>query len=522
MIRLFYFLVNSLCSLMYKKEHDRYFGCLDIKSAQEELLLSMIRQAEHTEYGKAYGFAEITSAEDYQKKVPLTVYEDYLPYIEKIADGAQTILTGEHIIMLEPTSGSASASKYIPYTKTLKEQFQKGIKPWLRNLYLSYPAVKWGQSYWSVTPALGERRYTKAGIPIGFEEDSEYFGKLEQYCMNLIFVSPKNIAAETDMERFYFRTLESLLNARHLTLISVWNPTYLMLLLDYLDRNRELLLMALPDKRRRQIGDAVEKKDYKRIWKSLVLISCWADQNAAAEADKLAVLFPGVSIQPKGLLATEGFISFPAAGETGAGISYYSHYFEFRSDDGRFYPIDRLEKGRRYEVILTTGGGLYRYQIRDQIQVCGYRGTVPLVRFAGKSGKVSDLYGEKLTEEFIDTALEPWKEMSQFLMLAPDQDRYILYIQAKTRPNVPPNTGAGDFPTAGQLDELLRKNFHYDYCRRLGQLKAPRLFVLTGNPSQAYLEHCRESGQRLGDIKPSCLSPLKDWNGVFEGFFDAL
>jgi len=129
MIRLFYFLVNSLCSLMYKKEHDRYFGCLDIKSAQEELLLSMIRQAEHTEYGKAYGFAEITSAEDYQKKVPLTVYEDYLPYIEKIADGAQTILTGEHIIMLEPTSGSASASKYIPYTKTLKEQFRRASSP---------------------------------------------------------------------------------------------------------------------------------------------------------------------------------------------------------------------------------------------------------------------------------------------------------------------------------------------------------------------------------------------------------
>lgn len=513
MIRLFYFLVNSLCSLMYKKEHDRYFGCTDIKSAQEELLLSMLKQAEHTEYGKAFGFAEITSAKDYQKKVPLTVYEDYLPFIEKIADGSHHILTGEDVIMLEPTSGSASASKLIPYTNALKEQFQKGIKPWLRNLYLSYPAIKWGQSYWSVTPALGERRYTAAGIPIGFEEDSEYFGKIQRYWMNFIFAAPKNIALETDMDRFYFQTLKSLLNAPHLTLISVWNPTFLLLLLDYLDDNRERLLMVLTDKRRRQIGDAAEKKDYKGIWKSLVLISCWADQNAAADADKLAALFPGVNIQPKGLLATEGFISFPVVGETGAGLSYYSHYFEFRlaeSNDSELCPIDCLKMGSRYEVILTTGGGLYRYQIRDKIEVCGYRGKVPLVRFVGKSGNVSDLFGEKLTEEFIDAALAPWKETSQFLMLAPDQDRYILYLQIQN---------GSPCPSDGQLDAILRKNFHYDYCRRLGQLKAPRIFALTGNPGRAYLEHCRKNGLRLGDIKSSCLSPLKDWSRVFAGYF---
>lgn len=508
MIRLFYFLVNSLCSLMYKKEHDRYFGCRDIRSVQEELLLSMLKQAGQTEYGKLYNFAGINSAAEYREKVPLTVYEDYLPYLKKIAAGRGNILTGEEILMFEPTSGSAAASKYIPYTKTLKEQFQKGIKPWLRNLYLSYPAIKWGQSYWSVTPALGKRSYTEAGIPIGFEEDSEYFGKIGQYCMDLIFASPKNIAAETDMDRFYFRTMESLLNARHLTLISVWNPTYLLLLLDYLDRNRQQLLAALSNKRRRQLGDAVEKKDYRRIWQSLTLISCWADQNAAADADKLAKLFPGVHIQPKGLLATESFISFPAAGETGAGISYYSHYFEFRTKDGDFYPLDELREGCRYEVILTTGGGLYRYQLRDTVEVCGHRGKVPLVRFAGKSGRVSDLFGEKLTEEFVETALAPWKNHSQFIMLAPEQDHYILYIQA------------GQHPTAGQLDTVLRENFHYDYCRRLQQLKAPRIFLVTGTPGRSYLEHCRRNGQRLGNIKPSVLSSAKGWAGVFEGYFD--
>lgn len=507
MIRLFYFLINSICSFLYKKEHDRYFSCQDIKAAQEELLLTMVRKAADTEYGKRYHFSAVNDSNDYREQVPLTVYEDYLPYIEKLSAGESNVLTGEPVLMLEPTSGSATASKLIPYTESLKEQFQKGIKPWLRNLYLSYPAIKWGQSYWSVTPALGRRIYTSGGIPIGFEEDSEYFGKVEQYCMNLIFAAPKDIAAETDMENFYFKTVRCLLKARHLTLISVWNPTYLLLLLDYLDRNCDRLLSGLPVKRQREISVAVAKKDYRSIWKDLVLISCWADQNAAADADKLKALFPGTVIQPKGLLATEGFVSFPVAGEQGAGLSYYSHYLEFRSEDGDFHEIDSLVAGKRYEVILTTGGGLYRYRLRDQIEICGHRGQVPLVHFAGKNGKVSDLYGEKLTEEFVETALQQWQETSQFMMLAADQDGYILYLQAKLR------------PTAGELDLALRENFHYDYCRRLGQLKAPRIFLLTGNPGSAYLEHCRQNGQRLGDIKMSSLSLLRDWNDVFEGKF---
>ena len=47
------------------------------------------------------------------------------------------------------------------------------------------------------------------------------------------------------------------------------------------------------------------------IWPGLALISCWTDAAAGQFLPQLRELFPAIEIQPKGLLATEAFVSFP-------------------------------------------------------------------------------------------------------------------------------------------------------------------------------------------------------------------
>ena len=83
--------------------------------------------------------------------------------------------------MLEPTSGSTAATKYIPYTAGLKAEFQRAIAPWIVDVYRHYPRLLRGQAYWSVTPVMHDNQYTPGGMPIGFEDDSEYFGPLQRY-----------------------------------------------------------------------------------------------------------------------------------------------------------------------------------------------------------------------------------------------------------------------------------------------------------------------------------------------------
>ena len=184
-----------------------------------------------TEYGRKYQFENIKSTTQYQKNVPLTTYDDYTEYIQRIGDGESSILTAEPVRMFELSSGSTAASKLIPYTSKLKSEFQRGIAPWIYNLYTNIPELQRGPAYWSVTPLVDGKRFTPAGIPIGFESDSAYLGLFGQWLVDSVMAVPNAVKNISDMDTFRYVTLLCLLRQPDLRLISVWNPTFLTLLL---------------------------------------------------------------------------------------------------------------------------------------------------------------------------------------------------------------------------------------------------------------------------------------------------
>jgi hypothetical protein len=463
------YIIHSLLCLSYKKEYQSFVRAYqNIEKAQMKKLEEIIEKNRNCVYLRSY---QIDSMADFQKKLPLTTYEDYLPYIEKISKGEKNILTAEDVLLFEPTSGSTTASKLIPYTKTLKKEFQNAVKPWLYNLYSTQKGLKSGRSYWSITPAIHQKKRTSGGIAIGFDSDAAYFGKAFEKFSSLILLQPK-----VSVDQFYLQTAEALSACKNLTMLSVWHPSLLLLILDYMRENA-----------------------YDTSFPHLRLISCWCDANAAVDAEKLQDLLPHVKIQPKGLLSTEAFVSFPMTGENGARLALRSHFFEFLSlKDEKIRLAHQLSLGETYEVIVTTSGGLYRYRTQDLITVTD---AAPLVRFIGRSGKISDMYGEKLNELFVAELLKSIQY--DFAMLAPEKDHYVLYIKSIDLPL--------DFETG------LFTNFHYQYCRDLGQLKPLRIFKLTGNPAQEYITQCQKNGQRLGDIKIPALSLTCGWDQIFTG-----
>ena len=75
---------------------------------QEEFVLRLVRENAKTVYGREHGFANIRSMNEFIQYVPLTTYEDYLPYFEQIANGKRNILTAyltEHISALDGYKG---------------------------------------------------------------------------------------------------------------------------------------------------------------------------------------------------------------------------------------------------------------------------------------------------------------------------------------------------------------------------------------------------------------------------------
>jgi len=497
-------ILNGICCILYRKEHRRFTSPCNIKKVQERYLLDLLVRNADTVYGRKHSFGKIKSYEDFAENVPLTVYEDYEDYISAMSNGESNVLTAEKVKLFELTSGSSGGKKMIPYTQSLKNEFQRGIKPWLYDIYTRIDGASDGKSYWSITPVTTGKTFTKAGIPVGFEEDAEYFGFIEQAIMKKLFAVDGSVKFSDDMQDFYFRTAVQLLDCKQLTLISVWNPTFLTILCDFICSNSARLSEKLSEEKREDFLKAAKENRFDKIFPQLKIISCWADGSAADYVGEIRRRFPDVLIQPKGLLATECFTSFPLYGETGSRLSIYSHFFEFRNlSDGTIVTADKLEKGE-YEVIVTTGGGFYRYCIGDIVEVMEvFPDSPPLIRFLRRNGISSDLFGEKLTEDFVRNVCTSLGTENTFCLLAPEGNRYCLYTSSHKISD-------------DMLDNALRESYHYNYCRQLGQLEKAEITVVCGNPADAYIKRLSDEGMRIGDIKPAFLSTKSGWKSYFE------
>lgn len=517
-------------------------------AAQAERLRVILAANAQSEFGREHDFARITSVADYQRCVPLATYDDLAPSIDRMAAGEQGILTTARVKLFEPSSGSVAAAKLIPYTAALQREFQAGLSAWIGNLYGAMPTLRQGPAYWSLTPLTSGRQSTHGGIPIGFEEDSAYLGPIGRLVEAALAV-PNVVKQVRSVDGFRYATLRHLLATPNLRLISVWNPTFMTLLLDALVQWWGLLVDDLaagclsvgdgmdaalharlsrglrPEPARAGQLRALDPRDpatLAMVWPRLALLSCWADGASARFATLLHGRLPHATLQPKGLLATEAMISLPWFGAMGAVLAITSHFLEFMDEQGTIHLAHELQRGGLYSVVVTTGGGFYRYQLYDQIEVVDQVMATPCVRFVGKMARVSDWFGEKLNEQFVARCLrELWagdlwgnRQVPDFMLVAPaevaGEFAYTLYVE------VGPQVFAEGQREAltEHFELLLRANFHYDYCRRLGQLSRARICPIR-NGAATYLATCQSRGMKLGNIKPALLDRGVEWEVAF-------
>jgi hypothetical protein len=540
-------LIQNLWLAYCKKEWQRFDRAADnVAAVQRNILFNYLKSNARTIFGRRFHFNNITSISQFQHTLPLTTYDDYHDEISAITEGKQCILTRDKVRLFEPSSGTAGPNKLIPYTSALKKEFHRGISSWLYNLYSHHPDLK-GTAYWSVSPASTYVPQCSSIVPIGFETDSDYLGPFGRIVTNSLQAVPAEVRFIRDIDSFRYVTLLFLLIHRDLHLISVWNPTFLTLLLDSLAEYWDNLLndlssgnisppgpidKAVYEKLRRKLRPAPLRAkeicdcgpgNFEKIWPRLSLISCWLDGPSGAQAAYLQKrYFHKIQIQGKGLIATEAFVSFPLVEMEGAVLAGTSHFFEFiplkDSVNPKSDPVlaHQLETGRAYSVVVTTGGGLYRYQLQDTIQVIGHYKKMPRIRFTGKLDGISDIYGEKLNEQFVNEELTQQFSLRahqpRFFLLCPDQDltRYILYLE---------DSSVGEAvcsSLAEEIDKRFRKNFHYDYCRKLGQLKAIQINFTGPEAIRKYFAYCRSKGMRQGDIKASVLCKTPIDQSVFQ------
>ena len=512
----------------------------DPAAAQSAILHRIVRENRGTAFGREHGFGDIRDAAEFRARVPVRDFAEMEPWIRRACDGETNVLTAAPVRFVEPSGVTSGLSKEVPYTAPLLAEFSAATLPWIADLLRSRPALRGGRAYWAVSPPARRRERTAGGVPVGMEHDSDYFPPVARALLDRSLGVPRAVSRIPDLASCRRVTLRALLAMPDLAMISVWSPSFLTLLAGALDEawnevlaemetgrlsaalepglrsDLERALPARPDLaarlRRRFRRRAPE--DLGEVWPRLALISCWADGHARRALDGMRRRFPRVEVQGKGLLATEGVVSIPLFRAQMPVAAVTSHYLEFLPDGdaSAAVGVHELDAGATYEVLLTTGGGLYRYRLKDRVRVEGRLERTPTLRFVGRADRASDLAGEKLTPELVEQVLARAAAETgvhpPFALLAPgwgEPPRYRLYAEASEE-----HVRA----LAAAVERTLLDAHHYGLCRALGQLAEIEGVAVTDG-ERIYERVCTARGQRAGSIKPPALDAGLEWAEAF-------
>lgn len=488
---------------------------------QEKVLLEYIDRNKNTEYGLKYKFSGIRSIPEYQSAVPLSDCESMRPFIARMTRGEANILTADRPVFFGSTSGTTSAPKLIPSTKYSESKKTEILDLWSYYIVRDHPDVLDGKILAIISPEI--EGYSESGIPFGAESGHGY-RNLPQLVKHL-YVLPYEVFEIKDYDARYYSILRVSME-RDITTIATLNPNTLNLLCQKIEKWQEIIIkdietgaidkgFDIPDEIRNKIGAGLKANhkraaELKRIlkdkgnllpkhfWPNLKLIECWKAGTMRLYLSEMSEWFGDVPSRDIGCLSTEARSSIPISDDSAGGVlAIQTNFYEFipKEDMAKAAKTtllcDKLKKGKEYFLIVTTPGGLYRYNIDDIIRVDDFYNKTPVIEFVQKGLNAASLAGEKLYEsqvnEALNRVLDHMKLFVEFFCAVAEprntSTRYTFLVEFSGAP--PSNNRMKDFLKAME-EGLCLENKEYEFWRKAQLIKPPVLKIVSQGEFEKY------------------------------------
>lgn len=453
---------------------------------QEKLLISLVKTAEKTLFGRERNFEEIKDIPTFQSQVPVADYEDLKPYIEKIKRGQSNILWPEIPEYFAKTSGTTSGSKYIPISKE-GMPFQIAAA---QSAIFHYIAEKNNADFVSGkmiflqgSPELEEINGIKTGRLSGIvaHHIPNYLQKnrLPSLKTNLIE------DWETKVDQIVKET-----EKQNMTLISGIPPWLIMYFEKLIERNGKKITDLFPNLQLIITG-GVNFEPYREKMNDLL----------GKKVDTIQT-FP----------ASEGFFAFQDDYQKEGLLLLTNHgiFYEFipleeygRSDSAQGptrLTLKDIELNKDYALILTTNSGLWAYSIGDVVRFISkdpYR-----ILVSGRTKHFTSAFGEHViafeVEEAMKATVEKFPAQITEFHLAPQVNPveglpyHEWFIEFEKEPE-----NLDDFRK--NLDEELRKrNTYYDDLIA-GNVLQP--LIITKLKKNAFQDYAKSEGKLGGQNK---------------------
>ena len=382
--------IKKNIALIWARKHTaktKEFKANAVKN-QEELLLSLVKTAEKTLFGREHQFETIKNIEDFRTKVPIADYEDLKSYIEKIKKGQSKILWPDLPEYFAKTSGTTSGAKYIPISKEAMP-FQIAAAQSALFHYIekknNADFVGGKMIFLQGSPELEEINGIKNGRLSGIvaHHIPNYLQKnrlpsWETNCIEDWETKIDKIVEETEKE--------------NMTLISGIPPWLIMYFEKLIERNGKKITQIFPNLQLIITG-GVNFEPYRDKMNELL-----------GKPVDIVQTFP----------ASEGFFAFQDDYTkegllllTNHGIFYEFvplEHFDSAQCDSHRLTLDQIELNKDYALILTTNSGLWAYSIGDVVRFIDKNPYRILV--SGRTKHFTSAFGEHVIAFEVEEALK--------------------------------------------------------------------------------------------------------------------
>ena len=509
---------------------------------QEKILMQIMDENKDTEYGKKIGFKDVHSIEDFQKIVPLSNYETYDNYVERMLDGEENLMMARKCKRYCSSSGSVGKPKVLPKSgKDLWNMQCMGFAAtpacaarWFKERGLKFPKQIGPVAILLTGHPMRDGKMCNGAGQVPFT----YLKPISKFFMTTPneFMYPEN---EEAVDTTYFH-LRFALQRKDVTFLGSMVVTLLTTMFDYFEHNWELVcndiekgtidpsIKCPPElrakwekkfkpmpKRAAEIRKECEKgfddPIAKRIWPDFVWSYGMVGSTLAFYVEKLRRYIGDAPIHNMGYAAAEGYMAMPVELDVNDYVLLpRSIFFEFIPVDDpeceRPLTMQEIEVGKEYELVVTNFSGLYRYQIEDVVRVTGFYNKTPKVEFLYRNNLAMNIANEKTTTQMVDwAAVETQKKAgvsfkgySFYADKSVDPVRYMLLAE--------PEEDISDEKIAeieAILDEMLSEsNEKYFKYRRWGMLAPAKVNLLKKDTYADYREYLKKQGKILNQVKP--------------------
>lgn len=478
------------------------------EATQNAVLEDILRSAEKSEFGMKMGFSEINSVEDFKRKVPISNYKDYQTYVESIKRGDSDVLFNGKATRFIATSGSTGVPKLIP--ESGNGEIIKAVISQIRGILLLMLAPEVMGTDKKILAITNPSEYdkTEGFVPIGSASGQAAKDMPEELQKKMVLPMALITAKDLSNEATDYLTLLFSLKEKHLAGVVCSNIAHFNILLNKMNTFKAELIkdikegqistkFLIPDglreslgrklkpdpQRARELEDILNEEESLEpgsVWPSLTVVSCWMSASAERIVNDIRKRLPeSTKFLEWGYGASEGKFNIPTKANDPAGfLGLFGYFFEFLTPGGKeTLQAHELDQGEYYELVVTSYSGLYRYNMKDIVQVEETEDHSPRIVFISKSSERLKLEDLELMayemEGLIQKVTDQQNEDIRFVqILADGKEKKLVFIIEP----ISPELSGESFRTA--LENTLRSENSIYQKNRTAQQFGPLEIIL--------------------------------------------